>query len=123
LRHGNSVVVVYTEEGKQTDDVREVLERAGAMDLDELRENWWAELRNDESNHYGHLDRDFESDELSYRKGFEAAQHAKRRGIAYGDAESSLRDSYSDEELDDAFRRGYERGHVHRITLMEIRKD
>ena len=122
LRHGRSVVVVYANEGKQTDDVREVLEKAGAANLDDLREDWWAELRDDESNNYGDTGRDFDTDEVSYRKGFEAAQHAKRRERTFIDAEKNLRSSYSDEELDDAFRRGYERGHVHRITLMEIRK-
>lgn len=123
LRHGRSVVIAYANEGKQTNDVRNVLERAGAMDLDALREEWWDELREDESTHYGSTGRDFESDELSYRRGFEAAQHGKLRGRPYSEAESGLREWYTDEELDDAFRRGYERGHVHRITLMEIRRD
>ena len=122
LRHGRSVVVVYADEGKQTDDARKVLENAGAINLDDLREDWWAELRDDESNTYGDSGRDFENDEVSYRKGFEAAQHPKRQGRSFTEAEENLREAYSDEELDDAFRRGYERGHVHRITMMEIRK-
>jgi hypothetical protein len=122
LRHGRSVVVVYADEGKQTDDVREVLNKAGALNLDDLREDWWAELRDEESNTYQDSGRDFENDELSYRRGFEAAQHPIRRGRSYGEAEDNLRESYSDDELDDAFQRGYERGRVYRITLMEIRK-
>jgi hypothetical protein len=122
LRHGHSVVVVYADEGKQTDDAREVLEKAGALDLDDLREDWWAELRDYESDNYGDSGRGFENDELSYRRGFEAAQHAKLRGRSYSEAQDRLRESYSDEELDDAFRRGYERGYKHRIALMEIRK-
>jgi hypothetical protein len=121
LRHGRSLVVVHADEGKQTDDVRDVLERAGAMNLDQLRDDWWAELRDEELNNYADSGRDFASDELSYRKGFEAAQHAKLRGRSYDEAEGSLRESYSDEELDDAFRQGYERGYGHRTTLTEIR--
>jgi hypothetical protein len=122
LRHGHSVVVVYADEGKQTDDAREVLEKAGALDLDDFREDWWAELRDYESDNYGDSGRGFENDELSYRRGFEAAQHAKLRGRSYSEAQNRLRESYSDEELDDAFRRGYERGYEHRMALMEIRK-
>ena len=117
LRHGRSVVVVYADEGQQTDDVREVLEEAGALNLDDLREDWWAELRDEEYNRYGDVGRDFKTDELSYRRGFEAAQHPKCRGRSYSEAEDTLRESYSADELDNAFRRGYERGYVHRITL------
>ena len=122
LRDGRSVVVVYTTEGKQTDYVRDVLEKAGALNQDQLREDWWGELRDRELKHYGESGRDFKSDELSYRRGFEAAQDARRRGRSYGEVEGNLRESYTDKELDDAFRRGYERGHAHRITVMEIRK-
>ena len=121
LRHGNSVVIVHATEGKQADRVQEILNRAGAADSDQLRERWWAELRDHEWTDYQATGRDFHRDELSYRKGFEAAQHPERRGKSYAETESSLRESYSDDDLDNPFRRGYERGQAYRSTLTETR--
>jgi hypothetical protein len=122
LRHGRSVVIAYAEEGRQADEARKLISDAGASNIDELRENWWAELRDQEWTDYQAHGMDFQRDELSYRKGFEAAQHPKRRGQSYSQAENSLRDAYTDAELDNAFRRGYERGLTYRVTLVEITK-
>src|SRR6185312_7039792 len=68
LRHGNSVVLTYADEGEQADRAADVLHNAGAEDLDALRDNWWQELRDGESAHYGG---DFERDEASYRRGYQ----------------------------------------------------
>jgi hypothetical protein len=106
LRHGRSVIIAYTETDDETEKAEEVLMGSGAMDLDELRENWWNELRDGERTHY----QDFDRDEESYRRGYEAALHPQRRGKAYTDVEQDLRTAYDDTELDTAFRSGYERG-------------
>ena len=113
LRHGNSIVIAYTETADQSDKAEDVLDHAGAVDLDELRENWWAELRDGERAHYHRDGRDFERDEDRYRRGFEAALHPRRRGKAYTAVEPDLRTAYEDDELDSAFREGYERGQSH----------
>jgi hypothetical protein len=113
LRHGHSVVIAYTENDDQSDKVEEVLSQAGAMDLDELRDNWWSELREGERAHYHHEGRDFDRDEESYRRGFLASQHPKRRGKAYADVEPDLKAVHKDTQLDTAFRSGYERGQAH----------
>jgi hypothetical protein len=122
LRHGRSVVVVHADDESQADSARELLNRAGAVDINELREHWWRELRPQEWTDYQASGRVFESDELSYRKGFEAAQHPGRRGKSYSEAEKDLRASYKDNDLDSAFRRGYERGSAHHATLMETHR-
>lgn len=122
LRHGNSVVIAYTETDEQSDKAEDVLSNAGAVDLDELRENWWAELRDGERAHYHRDGRDFERDEENYRRGFLAAQHPRRRGRAYADAEQDLKTAYEDTELDSAFREGYERGQAHRSKYTEARR-
>lgn len=119
LRHGKSIVVAHAQEGAQADSVRDVLERLGAVDIEELRESWWDELRDQEWTDYQSKGRDFHNDELSYRKGFEAAQHPKRRGKSYAETESNLKETYTDSDLDSPFRRGYERGQTYRSTLME----
>lgn len=121
LRHGHSVVIVYTEGDEESDKAEDILQNSGAMDLDELRENWWNELRDGERAHYHHDGRDFERDEESYRRGFQAALHPQRRGKGYSDVEQDLRTAYEDTELDSAFREGYERGLAHHSNVSEAR--
>lgn len=121
LRHGNSVIIVYTENDEQSDKAEDILERSSAVDLDELREKWWAERRDDERAYYHRDGRDFDQDEDSYRSGYEAALHPHRRGKAYTETESELRTSYVG-ELDTAFREGYERGLTHPERISEARK-
>src|SRR5215213_534325 len=68
LRHGHAIVIAYAEEGDQADRAAEILNEAGAEDLDTLRENWWQELREGESAHYGE---DFDRHEENYRRGYQ----------------------------------------------------
>lgn len=121
LRHGHSVVLVYTDTDDQTDKAEDILNDAGAMDLDELRENWWNELKDGERAHYHTDGRDFDRDEENYRSGFEAALHPQRRGKAYSDVEDDLRTAHDDDQLDTAFRAGYERGQAHHSKLSDTR--
>ncbi len=117
LRHGRSVIIAYTETDDETEKAEDVLMGYGAMDLDELRENWWNELRDDERAHY----QDFDRDEESYRRGYEAALHPQRRGKAYTEVEQDLRTAYDDTALDTAFRSGYERGLARHSKVAETR--
>lgn len=113
LRHGRSIVIAYAETDEQADKAEAVMERSTAMDLDQLREDWWNELRDEERTHYHHdFARDFARDEESYRSGYQAALHPGRRGKAYTDVEQDLKTDYVG-ELDTAFREGYERGQTH----------
>jgi hypothetical protein len=121
LRHGHSILLVYTDDEDQTEKAEDILSDAGAMDLDELRENWWNELKDGERAHYHHEGRDFDRDEANYRTGFEAALHPQRRGKAYSDVEDDLRASHDDEQLDTAFRAGYERGQAHHTKVSDTR--
>jgi hypothetical protein len=118
LRHGHSVVLAYVEEGDQADRAEEAMHNAGAEDLDELRENWWQELREDERAHYG---TDFDRDEESYRRGYQAALHPQRRGKAYTDVQDDLRTAYAGTVLDRPFQTGYERGQSYRPRGVENR--
>jgi hypothetical protein len=121
LRHGHSVVIAYAEEGDQADEAAEVMSNAGAEDLDELRENWWQELREGERAYYHHGDRDFDRDEPSYRRGYQAALHSQRRGKAYSDVEDDLRTAYAGTVLDRPFQDGYERGQTYSPKEVETR--
>lgn len=118
LRHGHSIVIAYADEGEQADRAVEVMNNAGAEDLDTLRENWWQELREGERAHYGE---DFERNEESYRRGYQAALHPGRRGKAYSEVEDDLATAYAGTVLDRPFQSGYERGTTHHARGVEDR--
>jgi len=110
LRHGHTVLIAYADEGDQASRAAEVMQSAGAEDLDVLRENWWQEVRDNERTRYTG---DFDQDEESYRRGYTAALHPRRRGRAYSDVEDELRTQYANTVLDRPFQSGYERGLNH----------
>ena len=116
LLHGNSIVIAYADEGDQEDRAKEVLNNAGAQDIETLREEWWDELREGERAQY---QGDFDSDEPNYRRGYTAALHPKRRGKAYSEVEDDLRAAYAGTELDRPFQYGYERGQSYRPRRVE----
>jgi hypothetical protein len=117
LRHGHTVLIAYVEEeGDQADRASEVMREAGAEDLDELRENWWQEVRDEERTSYSG---NFDEDEPSYRRGYTAALHPRRRGRAYSDVEDELRTEYANTVLDRPFQSGYERGFNRRSRGVE----
>lgn len=118
LRHGRSIVVAYTDEGDQTDRAREILE-VNSTSLDSLRDEWWDHLREGERTNYQSIGRDFKTDELSYRQGFQAALHPKRRGQSFGDVRTDLCRVYDESELNPAFECGYERGTAYHQKLKE----
>jgi hypothetical protein len=110
LRHGKSVLIAYVDDEDRADEARDVVENAGAEDIDELREHWWEEVREDERSYYQVEGRDFDQDEPSYRRGYQAALHPRRRGKTYSDVEDELRTAYVGTTLDTPFQAGYERG-------------
>jgi hypothetical protein len=122
LRRGHSVVIAYADDSDFEDRATEIMQGNGALDFDEFRDSWWNKLREDELRHYQTSGRDFERDEVSYRRGFQAALHTKRRGKSYPEAEAELREAYDDSQLDTAFRLGYERGLRYQQTVTEIHK-
>ena len=123
LRHGRSIVIAYIDDDDRADKAREVIKNSGAADIDTLREQWWAELRDGERNYYHTDGRDFDRDEPTYRRGFQAALHPNRRGKDYKAIEEELRSSYRADELDTGFREGYERGLAYHGRSRERRTD
>ena len=123
LRHGRSIVIAYVDDDDRADSAREVIKNSGAADIDTLREQWWAELRDDERTYYHTDGRDFDRDETTYRRGFQAALHPSRRGKGYTDVEQDLKTSYREDELDSGFREGYERGLAYHSRSRERRAD
>jgi len=122
LRHGRSIVIAYVEDDR-ADEARDVIEESGAADIETLREEWWEELRDDERTYYHTDGRDFDRDEVTYRRGFQAALHPRLRGKGYSDVENDLKTTYTGGELDTAFREGYERGLAYHNRNSERRTD
>jgi len=122
LRKGRSLVIAFADDDDSNERIHNVLAQAGAESIDAARENWWLGLRDAEEEHYQTDGGDFPSDELSYRRGFEAALNPKRRGRSYEECASELNDSYRETATANAFRRGYQRGQDYLKRIREIHK-
>src|SRR5580692_4632614 len=115
LRQGRSVVIVLAEDTQQASLLRELLKMQGAESIDAAREQWWIGLRSAEESHY--LGKNFAEDEEYFRRGFEAALHARTRCMEFDQVsaamEAALEDVQRDHpgaEVEEAFTRGYQRG-------------
>jgi hypothetical protein len=115
IRKGHSVVIAFAEGDEQAEKGRQILAQAGSESIDAARERWWIGLRDAEEEQYAEPDRDFTTDEQTYRRGFEQALHPKLRGKAYDEALKTLKQAQDEE----AFRRGYERGQDYYRSLKD----
>jgi hypothetical protein len=120
LRQGRSVVIVLAENSESATLVRGQLKTYGAESVDAAREQWWIGLRSSEESHYTKSGKNFAQDEKYYRLGFEAALHARRRCVEFdqvsGEMNAALEDAQRQHpgvQLEEAFTRGYQRGHDH----------
>ncbi len=102
---GRSVVIAFVEEEESENAAREIFAGAGAESIDEARESWWIGMRDAEEEDYQASGGNFQTDEASYRRGFESA-------LASADATAP-----SDSE--EAFKRGFERGQAYKKNLRE----
>lgn len=121
LRKGRSVVIVSAKDGETARLVRTTFALAGAESIDAARENWWLGLREAEEAEYQRAGGNFKQDEGSYRRGFEAALHAKMRGRSFDEAAAELREFHQGTSAERPFRAGYERGQAYQKQLEENR--
>lgn len=119
LRSGRSVLIAFTDNDETSEAVRDAMTRAGAESIDAVREDWWLGLRDAEDEHYRSQGRDFADDEVSYRRGFEAALNAKFRGRQFVDAASDLEEFFGELGTDEAFRHGYDRGLAYQARFQQ----
>lgn len=122
LRQGRSVVIAFAEDDDAEERIHNVLAQAGAESIDAARESWWLGLRDAEEEHYQTDGGDFRSDEVSYRRGFEAALNPKRRGRSFEEFSSELNETYREAAADEAFARGYQRGQDYHNRVRESYK-
>jgi hypothetical protein len=121
LRQGRSVVIAFVVDEAQADQATAIMREAGAESVDAARKDWWVGLRDDERADYSKDYEDFQSQEASYRQGFEAAMYPAVRGKSYRDAVDYLRKLHPQEHTQDSFRRGYQRGQSHYRGLLADR--
>jgi hypothetical protein len=117
LRQGRSIVIVLAEDKQQASLLRELLTTQGAESVDAAREQWWIGLRSAEESHYTESGKSFAEDEEYFRRGFEAALHARTRcmefdqvSAAMGAALEDVQRDHPGKEVEEAFTRGYQRG-------------
>jgi hypothetical protein len=110
LRKGRTVVIAFAEDDESAEEARKVLAHAGAESIDAAREEWWLGLRDVEEESYRAQGGNFSTDELAYRRGFEAALHPKRRGKAYEEVNSELSTVAQEAGSEEAFQHGFKRG-------------
>jgi len=115
LRKGRSVVVAFVKDEGTIYAVRGAFASAGAEGNDEARENWWIGLRDAEEAEYETSGRAFQTDEASYRRGFEDALKTRGKG---SDAPQEFIASHVEAD-NEAYRRGYARGLGHHKALRE----
>jgi hypothetical protein len=113
LRRGRTVVLVQARDENDADVIRTALDVAGAESIDKAREDWWVGLRDQEAQAYRERGGDFDADELTYRRGFEAAMLPFVRGRGFDQALGELRPMYPEICQADAFRCGFERGRAY----------
>src|SRR4029078_7082846 len=104
LRKGRSVVVAFLDNEGAIYSARGAMAGAGAESIYEARENWWIGIRGAEEAEYQVEGRTFQTDEESYRRGFEAPM-------------SRRKDANAADTGDEAFKRGYERGQAYQKSL------
>src|SRR5580700_900751 len=83
LRQGRSVVIVGAGDNDSASLLRELLKMQGAESVDAAREQWWIGLRSAEESHYSNSGKSFAEGEEYFRRGFEAALHARTRCMEF----------------------------------------
>jgi hypothetical protein len=126
LRQGRSVVIVLAENKESASLIRELLKMQGAESVDAAREQWWIGLRSAEESHYASSGKSFAEDEEYFRRGFEAALHARTRCMEFDQVSAAMTAALEDvqrdhpgKEVEAAFTRGYQRGREHYQRLCD----
>ena len=121
LRQGRSVVIVLAEDNESASLIRELLKMQGAESVDAAREQWWIGLRGAEDAEYCTAGGSVGDDLAQYRRGFEIAQFGQTGNQSEAAALDNLRHDYPEEYNHPPFRRGYERGRLHRQSVLNGR--
>ena len=114
VRHGRIVVAVLDDRHDAIERAGRALNAAGAESLDAARDAWWIGLVDAEAAHYRGRGGDFASDEVRYRRGFEAALACEPANDTTDALNLYLAQHHPEYASDGAFRQGFERGLAYR---------
>jgi hypothetical protein len=124
LRRGRTVLIALCKDEATAASAHELLKAEGAETVDAARDEWWIGLRSAEQEHYLKLNKNFDQQEKFYRLGFEASLHAKSRCKEFDQIASEMANHIEElhrhhpgAEIEDAYRRGYERGRMYYEAL------
>jgi hypothetical protein len=126
LRQSRTVVIVLAEDNQSASLIRDLLKMQGAESIDAAREQWWIGLRSAEESHYAKSGKSFAEDEEYFRRGFEAALHARTRCMEFDQVSAAMTSALEDvqrehpgKDVEAAFTHGYERGREHYQRLCD----
>jgi hypothetical protein len=124
LRRGRTVLVALFNDEVTAGSAHELLKAEGAETIDAARDQWWLDLRSAEREQYLKLNKNFDQLEKFYRRGFEASLHAQHRCQEFDQIASEMANRIEElhrhhpgAEIEDAYRRGYERGRAYYDAL------
>ncbi len=124
LRRGRTVLIALCNDEVTAASAHELLKAGGAETVDAARNEWWIGLRSAEQEHYLKLNKNFDKQEKFYRLGFEASLHAKNRCKEFDQVASEMANHIEELHrhhpgavIEDAYRRGYERGRMYYEAL------
>jgi hypothetical protein len=124
LRRGRSVLIAWCNGEVTAASAHELLKAEGAETIDVARNQWWIDLRSTERKQYLKLNKNFDQLEKFYRLGFEASLHAQHRCQEFDQIASEMANHIEElhrhhpgAEIEDAYRRGYERGRTYYEAL------
>jgi hypothetical protein len=116
LRRGRTVLVASAND-ESAASVRKLLAQEGAEAVDAARHQWWIGLRSAEQEQYSLGKAKFDRDEKFYRLGFETSLRARYRCGEYDQVLSEMQADieelqrlYPGVDVEQPFRRGFERG-------------
>jgi cell division protein FtsI/penicillin-binding protein 2 len=117
LRQGRSVVIAIADDAVAAETYKEAIRAEGAETIDAARNQWWIGLRSAEREHYEDYGKDSGESERYFRLGFEAALHARSRCKEFDQVSAEmarnieeLQSEHPGVDLEEAYRRGYQRG-------------
>jgi hypothetical protein len=110
LRGGSAVAFIEVQDPDRLAQARNLIEQAGARNVNTHRREWWQGIRGEERDYLHTRGYEFDANESDYRSGFEAALHPATRGRRYEDVTAYVETCYPEPCRTEVFRVGFDRG-------------
>jgi hypothetical protein len=118
LRRGCSLLIVKPVDERQRERTRALFAQLQTESVDELREHWWRQQRQQEIVSTHGTAREFAAHEMTFRHGFESALDVRNRGRSYAEAIPELAERDPTMYQDVVYRAGFSRGQEYYRTTV-----